>query len=55
LGRAEIVVDHDDVVSDAIAAGLDFLQFALPDIGAGQGVRQFLRDRADDLDVDRFG
>jgi hypothetical protein len=55
LGGAEIVVDHDHVVADIIAPGLDLLEFPFADVGAGQGVREFLGYRAHDLDVDGFG
>ena len=55
LGWAEVVIDHDDVVADVVAAGLDLLELPLTDVGAGQGMRELLRYRADDLDVDGFG
>ena len=55
LGGGEIVVDHDHVVADVVAPGLDLLELALADVGAGQGVGELLGYRADDLDVDRFG
>jgi hypothetical protein len=55
LGRSEIVVDHDHVIVDVGTAILDFFQFALADVGAGQRVSELLRDGPDDLYVDGFG
>src|SRR4051812_15148305 len=55
LGRGEIVVNHDHVVADVVAPRLDLLELPLADVGAGQGMGELLRYRADDLDVDGFG
>ena len=55
LGGAEIVVDHDHVVADVVAPGLDLVELPFADVGAGQGMRELLCYRADDLNVDGFG
>jgi hypothetical protein len=52
LGWSQIVVDHDDVVADVVAPGLDLLELPLADVGAGQGMGELLCYRANDLDVD---
>ena len=52
LGGSEIVVNHDHVVADVVASGLDLLELPFADVGAGQGVRELLGHRAHDLDVD---
>jgi hypothetical protein len=55
LGGSQIVVNHDHVVADIVAPGLDLLELPFADVGAGQGMRELLGYRADDLDVDGFG
>ncbi len=55
LGGAKLAVDQDDVVAERLAQLLDLLQLAFADVGAGVRVSELLRDRADDLDIDRLG
>jgi hypothetical protein len=55
LSGAEIIVNHDHVVVDVVAPGLDLLELPFANVGAGQGMRELLGDRAYDLDVDGFG
>jgi hypothetical protein len=35
LGGSEIVVNHDHVVADIVAPGLDLLELPLADVGTG--------------------
>ena len=55
LSGAEIIVNHDHVVVDLVAPGLDLLELPFANVAAGQGMRELLGDRAYDLDVDGLG
>jgi hypothetical protein len=55
LSGAEIVVDHNHVITDVVAPGLDLFELPFSDVGAGQRMSQLLGHRAHDLDVDSFG
>jgi hypothetical protein len=54
LGRAQLAVDHDDVVVERLPQLLDLRQLAFADVGPGVRVVDLLRDRTNHFDVDRL-